>query len=165
MRMEPPRRAVLAVGYLLMVGAAFCLISCKASAVQSAPPVQAERVDRLEQTQAGIVARVEKVETTVGDIKTQVDAQIKAELGNIQAGLINTTKTEANNITNDIVPWLRAGVAVIAIGGLVAVVIVFLIVRKYRYTAEKKKWESSDRWEFEASHGGEEERKARSRAS
>ncbi len=97
----------------------------------------AERIDRIEQTQAGIAARVEEIETEVTGIKSEVNTQ-----GGDVAALKNEVSiTKNKSIINDVWPWLLTGLGSLMVLVAGCLLLVRMWVRKNSYLRQKPVWE------------------------
>jgi hypothetical protein len=116
-------------------GVVFLLMGC----VEMAPRQEVDRlagdVQRVEQTQAALAVRVDKVETDITGIA-----------GDVSAVKITTTK----EITNEVWPWLLTGLGALVIAGVVALLIVWWIVRTHSYEHQKPRVLAKMRREEEA---------------
>jgi len=127
------------------------LLGC---ASQGPSPVEAERIERLEQTQAGIAARVEEV-AVKASVAVEDMAAVKGELGLAArdvSGLKSTVELVSRKVDqsqrttiNDVWPWLLTGLAVFTVGVLGALRWLRLKIEESSYLTQKPIWEERKR--------------------
>lgn len=110
------RAAPLLAGVALILG-------CQSNE-QRVDPV-AERIDRVEQTQAAMRNSIEALTVSVGDVTTEL-AAVK----------VTVTKNSTRTVTNDVWPW------VVMAGLVLATYLIQGSIRKHSYAVQKPLYEA-----------------------
>lgn len=131
--LSPPGR----VGVLTGLTLPLLLAGCQSIQGGGATSRPAEKIDRIEQTQAGIAARVEAMETRV----TGIESDMRFQAADISAvkGVLDVKINKS--VVNDVWPWLLSGLAAILLLGGTALLMVRIWIRGNSYLKQKPLYE------------------------